>query len=48
MISGLESPTEGEIYIDDTLVFSSEKGGTMLEASADLCNLLIWLSKLSN
>jgi len=26
MISGLESPTEGEIYIDDTLVFSAEKG----------------------
>jgi len=26
MISGLESPTEGEIYIDDMLVFSSEKG----------------------
>ena len=26
MISGLESPGEGEIYIDNTLVFSSEKG----------------------
>lgn len=26
MISGLESPTEGEIYIDDVLVFSSDKG----------------------
>lgn len=26
MISGLESPTEGEIYINDKLVFSSEKG----------------------
>lgn len=26
MIAGLETPTEGEIYIDDTLVFSEEKG----------------------
>ena len=26
MIAGLEKPTEGEIYIDDTLVFSEEKG----------------------
>ena len=26
MIAGLETPTEGEIYIDDTLVFSDEKG----------------------
>lgn len=26
MIAGLESPTEGEIYIDDKLVFSSEQG----------------------
>jgi len=26
MIAGLETPTEGEIYIDDRLVFSSEKG----------------------
>lgn len=26
MIAGLETPTEGEIFIDDRLVFSSEKG----------------------
>jgi len=26
MIAGLETPTEGEIYIDDRCVFSSEKG----------------------
>ena len=26
MIAGLETPTEGEIYIDGKLVFSSEKG----------------------
>ena len=26
MIAGLETPTEGEIYIDDRLVFSSDKG----------------------
>src|SRR6056297_4168069 len=26
MIAGLETPTEGEIYIGDTCVFSSERG----------------------
>ncbi len=36
MISGLESPTEGEIYIDDTLVFSSEKGIDLPPAKRDV------------
>ncbi len=36
MISGLESPTEGEIYIDDTLVFSSEKGVDLPPAKRDV------------
>ena len=36
MISGLESPTEGEIYIDDILVFSSEKGIDLPPAKRDV------------
>jgi len=36
MISGLESPTEGEIYIDDVLVFSSEKGVDLPPAKRDV------------
>ena len=36
MISGLESPTEGEIYIDDELVFSSEKGIDLAPAKRDV------------
>jgi multiple sugar transport system ATP-binding protein len=36
MISGLESPTEGEIYIDDALVFSSEKGIDLPAAKRDV------------
>lgn len=36
MISGLESPGEGEIYIDDTLVFSSEKGIDLPPANRDV------------
>jgi multiple sugar transport system ATP-binding protein len=36
MISGLESPGEGEIYIDDTLVFSSEKGVDLPPAKRDV------------
>jgi multiple sugar transport system ATP-binding protein len=36
MISGLESPTEGEIYIDDQLVFSSEKGIDLAPAKRDV------------
>ena len=36
MISGLESPTEGEIYIDDALVFSSEKGIDLPPAKRDV------------
>ncbi len=36
MISGLESPTEGEIYIDGVLVFSSEKGVDLPPAKRDV------------
>ncbi len=36
MIAGLETPTEGEIYIDGRLVFSSEKG---VDVSADKRNI---------
>ena len=36
MISGLESPTEGEIYIDDVLVFSSAKGIDLPPAKRDV------------
>jgi len=36
MISGLESPTEGEITIDDVLVFSSEKGIDLPPAKRDV------------
>ena len=36
MISGLESPSEGEIYIDDELVFSSEKGIDLPPAKRDV------------
>lgn len=36
MIAGLESPTEGEIYIGDQLVFSAEKG---IDVSADKRNI---------
>lgn len=36
MISGLESPTEGEIYIDNVLVFSSEKGVDLPPAKRDV------------
>lgn len=36
MLSGLESPTEGEIYIDDVLVFSSEKGIDLPPAKRDV------------
>lgn len=36
MISGLESPGEGEIYIDDTLVFSSENGVDLPPAKRDV------------
>ena len=36
MISGLESPGQGEIYIDDTLVFSSEKGIDLPPAKRDV------------
>jgi multiple sugar transport system ATP-binding protein len=36
MISGLESPGQGEIYIDDTLVFSSEKGVDLPPAKRDV------------
>jgi multiple sugar transport system ATP-binding protein len=36
MISGLENPTEGEIYIDDVLVFSSEKGIALSLAKRDV------------
>ncbi len=36
MISGLESPTEGEIYIDDELVFSSDKGIDLPPAKRDV------------
>ena len=36
MIAGLETPTEGEIYIGDNLVFSSEKG---VDVSADKRNI---------
>ena len=36
MISGLESPGDGEIYIDDTLVFSSEKGVDLPPARRDV------------
>ncbi len=36
MISGLESPTKGEIYIDDILVFSSEKGIDLPPAKRDV------------
>ncbi len=36
MISGLESPTEGEIYIDDVLVFSAEKGVDLPPAKRDV------------
>jgi len=36
MISGLESPSEGEIYIDDALVFSSEKGVDLPPAKRDV------------
>lgn len=36
MIAGLESPTEGEIYIDDKLVFSSEKNIDLSPAKRDV------------
>lgn len=36
MIAGLESPTEGEIYIDNKLVFSAEKG---IDVSPDKRNV---------
>ena len=36
MISGLESPTEGEIYIDDTPVFSSSRGIDLPPAKRDV------------
>ena len=36
MLSGLESPTEGEIYIDDELVFSSENGIDLPPAKRDV------------
>jgi len=36
MISGLESPTEGEIYIDNELVFSSSKGIDLPPANRDV------------
>lgn len=36
MLSGLESPTEGEIYIDDELVFSSQKGVDLPPAKRDV------------
>jgi len=36
MISGLESPTEGEIYIDNVLVFSSLKGVDLPPAKRDV------------
>jgi multiple sugar transport system ATP-binding protein len=36
MISGLESPTEGDIYIDGALVFSSEKGVDLPPAKRDV------------
>lgn len=36
MLSGLESPTEGEIYIDDVLVFSSKKGIDIPPAKRDV------------
>jgi len=36
MISGLESPTAGEIYIDDELVFSSDKGIDLPPAKRDV------------
>ena len=36
MISGLESPGEGEIYIDDTLVFSSKNGVDLPPAKRDV------------
>jgi multiple sugar transport system ATP-binding protein len=36
MISGLESPTEGEIYIDNELVFSSSKGIDLPPAKRDV------------
>lgn len=36
MISGLESPTAGEIYIDDKLVFSSIKGIDLPPAKRDV------------
>ena len=36
MISGLESPTAGEIYIDDVPVFSSEKGIDLPPAKRDV------------
>lgn len=36
MISGLDSPSGGEIYIDDTLVFSAEKGIDLPPAKRDV------------
>jgi len=36
MISGLDSPSEGEIYIDDVLVFSSDKGIDLPPAKRDV------------
>ena len=46
MISGLESPTEGEIYIDDVLVFSSEKVIDLPPAKRDVGflfqNYVLW------
>ena len=36
MIAGLESPSEGEIYIDDKLVYSSDQG---IDVSADKRNI---------
>jgi len=36
MISGLESPTSGEIFIDDVLVFSTEKGVDLPPAKRDV------------
>ena len=36
MISGLESPTDGEIYIDGKLVFSSSKGIDLPPAKRDV------------
>lgn len=36
MIAGLETPTEGEIYIDDTLVFSADKGVDLSPAKRNI------------